>query len=640
MRKRVMVICLDAFDAALADKLIDAGKLPGLARLKAESARYELEHGPGNAARYTGLTWEHFSSGRKPESSGKWSVISFDPATYQVQQSFATERPFLADVDAKTVVFDVPYFDLQAVPNAVGAVGWGGHDLGVHPQATPHGLMAEITAKFGAPPDVDALNVMVYPSVELTTQMGDNLRASVKQRGDIAEWLFGERVADWDVALLAFGETHDAVELLYHGIDPNHHQALAPSAVSARKGLIGVYEEVSAQIERLMNRFPDVALVAFTMHGMGDNDTDLPTMLLLPELLYRMSFGKELFQSRDDWRASRSPALREGEDWNEVVIDAMKHTRSKPAINLRARALRRARRGAVRVAKATLGQAWVREMSSRRGPREKTFDIDWMPASQYARYWDKMDAFAVPSFFEGRVRINLQGREKDGRVPLERYGETLDAIEEALRACVDMKTGEPAVREINRPCANDPMSLSATQADLAILWHASPIGFRHPTLGDIGPAPSRRMGGHSGGLGALYVRSTGVMPGDRGQRSSFDVAPTILDLMGRPCARPIDGLSVFQGADAAPTLAAAEIALPSAVAASSASETSIDIVMPEDMEVELTIPPRPSTPAPVLTHAPGAVGVASFPLPLVTEIFFMPQSAAEQDGTTPESRTS
>ena len=108
MRKRVMVICLDAFDAGLADKLIDAGKLPGLARLKAESARYELEHGPGNKARHTGLTWEHFSSGRKPESSGKWSVISFDPATYRVQQSFATERPFLADVDAKTVVFDVP----------------------------------------------------------------------------------------------------------------------------------------------------------------------------------------------------------------------------------------------------------------------------------------------------------------------------------------------------------------------------------------------------------------------------------------------------------------------------------------------------------------------------------------------------
>ena len=191
------------------------------------------------------------------------------------------------------------------------------------------------------------------------------------------------------------------------------------------------------------------------------------------------------------------------------------------------------------------------------------------------------------------------------------------------------------VREINRPSVNDPMSLSATQADLAILWHASPIGFRHPTLGDIGPAPSRRMGGHSGGLGALYVRSTGVMPGDRGVRSSFDVAPTILDLMGRPCAHPIDGLSVFQGADAAPTLAAAEIALPSEVAASAASVTGIDIVVPEHMEVELTIPTAP-LPLPV------AATVVPMAAPVVTEIFVMPQPATTEqtESVPPENRTS
>lgn len=565
MRKRVMVLCLDAFDAALGDKLIDAGKLPGLARLKAESARFELEHGPEGKARYTGLTWEHFASGRKPETSGKWSVISFDPNSFRVQQSFATERPFLADVDAKCAIFDVPYFDLQSMPNAVGAVGWGGHDLGVHPQAVPRGLMSEITAKFGPPPDVDALNVMVYPSVELTTRMGKNLRASVKQRVDIAEWLFSERVTDWDVAVLGIGEAHDAVELLYHGIDPNHHMAGAPSAAPAREGLIGVYEEISAQIERLMARFPDVAFVAFTMHGMGDNDTDVPTMILLPELLYRLSFDKPLFSARDDWRATPTPALREGEDWNEVVIGAMKHAKPKPPTNIRQRALRRAKRGAAVVAKATIGQALLRDLSSRRGPRDKSFDVEWMPASQYARYWPQMDAFSVPSFFEGRVRVNLAGREKNGRVPLERYGETLDAIENVLRACVDIKTGQPVVREINRPTTNDPLSLPGTQGDLAILWNGSPTGFRHPTLGEIGPVPARRMGGHSGGLGALYIRSAGIMPGDRGLRSSFDVAPTILDLMGRPSGSWVDGESVLGHFE--PGLAGAEVLLPALAAA-------------------------------------------------------------------------
>lgn len=552
MHKRVMVICLDAFDAALGDRLIKAGKLPGLARLEAESARFALEHGPEGKARYTGLTWEHFSSGHKPETSGKWSVISFDPKTFRTRQSFATERPFLADVDAKCVIFDVPYFDLQSVPNAIGTVGWGGHDVGVHPQSMPPGLMAEITAKFGPPPDANALNVMVYPSVELTTRMAATLRASVKQRTDIAEWLLTERAHDWDVAMLGFGESHDAIELLYHGIDPNHHLCHLPSVEPARQGLIGVYEEISAQIERLMARFPDVTIVAFTMHGMGDNDTDLPTMLLLPELMYRMSFDRPLFRSREDWRAARSPLLKEGEDWNTAVTGAMAHARSTPLKHMPSRALDKARRISVKMATGVLGRTLARNLSSRRGPaRTKTFDVNWMPASQYARYWPQMDAFGVPSYFEGRVRVNLRGREKYGRVPLTQYAASLDLIEGALRACVDIKTGEPVVREIVRSGANDPMNLSNTLADLAILWNGSPIGFRHSVYGDIGPGPVRRAGGHSGGYGALYLRSNDIVPGNRGLRSSFDVAPTIVDLMGITCRRRIDGESVLRPASRA-----------------------------------------------------------------------------------------
>jgi hypothetical protein len=547
MRKRVMVICLDAFDAALSEQLMAAGKMPGLARLKASSARFKLEHGPGNKARYTGLTWEHFSSGRMPQSSGKWSVISFDPKTFLARQSYATERPFLADVDAKCVIFDVPYFDLQAMPNAVGVVGWAGHDLGVRAHAMPSGLLGEITAKFGPPPDIDALNVMVYPSVELTRRMGESLRDSVRQRIDIAEWLFSERVPDWDVAVLGIGEPHDAVELLYHGIDPEHHLSSLPSVEPAREGLFGVYEEISSQIDRLMTRFPDVTFVTFTMHGMGENDTDLPTMLLLPELMYRMTFDRPLFDSRKDWRAAKSPVLKEGEDWNTVVNNAMVHTQSAPLKSLPHRTFRSVHRFAVETAKTIFGQERVRNFSSRRrAGRDNLFDVDWMPAAQYSRYWQHMDAFAVPSYFEGRVRINLRGREKHGRVPLERYAESLDRIESTLRACVDIKSGRPVVKEIVRSGRNDPLNLPNTQGDLAILWNRSPIGFRHPVYGDIGPAPVRRAGGHSGGYGALYVRDSGIVPGDYGLRSSFDVAPTIVDLMGTTCRARIDGASVLQ----------------------------------------------------------------------------------------------
>lgn len=541
MRDRTIVLCLDAFDDSLGSRLIAEGRLPGLERLRKRSARFALEHGAGGKDRYTGLTWEHFSSGRAPFSAKKWSVISFNPGTLRVRQSYATERPFLAGVDAKCVIFDVPYFDLQSMPNGIGVVGWGGHDVGVRPFSRPRGLMFEITDRFGPALEGGFLNTMVYPSAEKTARVGEALRQSVRKRAEIAEWLLAERAPDWDVAMIGFGETHDAIELFYHGIDPAHHLAGAESAGPARESLIGVYEEVSAQAERLTARFPDATFVMFTMHGMGENDTDLPTMLLLPELMYRMSFGTSLFESRADWRAAAVPVLRDGEDWNAVVAGAMRDARGSTLSSLLVGA---ARRAAVDGARRLLGQRLVRRLATA-WPREKSFGVDWMPAMRYAPYWPGMDAFALPAYFDGRVRVNLAGREKCGRVPIGEYGAVLDRVEAALRACVDTRTGEPVVREITRSTLNDPMSLPDTQADLSILWNRSPVGFRHDVYGAIGPGPVRRTGGHSGGLGALYVRADRIEPGDYGVRSSFDVAPTILDLLGATARVAVDGRSVF-----------------------------------------------------------------------------------------------
>jgi len=540
-KTRVMVLCLDAFDPVLSDQLMAQGKLAGLARLKAESARFELEHGPQGQARYTGLAWEHFSSGCKPETVEKWSAVSFDPVTFEVRQSHATERPFLADVAAKCVVFDPPYFDLQAMPNGVGAVGWAGHDTGVHPHAQPAGLMDEIIGRFGPPSDVHTLNATAYACAETTVRVAEMIRASVRQRVDIAEWLFSEREPEWDVAVLGFAEPHDSIELFYHGVDPDHHLADRPSVAAARDGLIGVYEEISAQIERLMDRFPDVAFVVFSMHGMGKNDTDIPTMLLLPELMHRMTFGQPLFRSRPDWQASRTPLLEAGECWHEAVIAAMRHKLSHRLMALPSRVRLKAGKIARRLVGLAPSQIDVDPLA------ERSFNCDWMPATQYARYWTRMDAFGLPAYFDGRIRVNLRGRERHGRAPLSRYDEILDEIEATLRACVDTKTGEPVVREISRPRRADPRDMGQTEADMTVIWNGSPVGFRHPVHGDIGPGPIRRAGGHSGGHGALYVRAPDLEAGDYGVRSSFDVAAAIIDLMEAVRPNRLDGVSALDG---------------------------------------------------------------------------------------------
>ena len=52
-----------------------------------------------------------------------------------------------------------------------------------------------------------------------------------------------------------------------------------------------------------------------------------------------------------------------------------------------------------------------------------------LPATRYQPLWHKMRVFALPSFYEGRMRINLLGREWDGLVPLELYKSCCENIE-------------------------------------------------------------------------------------------------------------------------------------------------------------------------------------------------------------------
>lgn len=65
MNKRVLVIGLDGFEISIAKVMIAEGKLPYMAKMFANSAFYDLDHGE---ARNTGLAWEHFSTGQEPDS--------------------------------------------------------------------------------------------------------------------------------------------------------------------------------------------------------------------------------------------------------------------------------------------------------------------------------------------------------------------------------------------------------------------------------------------------------------------------------------------------------------------------------------------------------------------------------------------
>ena len=159
---------------------------------------------------------------------------------------------------------------------------------------------------------------------------------------------------------------------------------------------------------------------------------------------------------------------------------------------------------------------------------------------RYQPHWRSMHAFALPSYYDGRIRINLSGRESRGCVPVSEYEAQCGELEALLRACRDPATGEEVVEHVERVGGRDPLTLGPTESDIVIVWKGTFCALEHPTLGRVGPVPLRRTGGHTGRFGLAYLSNAGSEVGDHGVRSSFDVVPTLFELLGE---MPPDGLS-------------------------------------------------------------------------------------------------
>jgi predicted AlkP superfamily phosphohydrolase/phosphomutase len=154
-----------------------------------------------------------------------------------------------------------------------------------------------------------------------------------------------------------------------------------------------------------------------------------------------------------------------------------------------------------------------------------------------------MQAFAMPSYYDGQIRLNLKGREAEGVIEPSDYARVCEEIAALLRECRDALTGKPAVADVERS-PRGPDRLAPSEADLVVVWQGAPIGLDHPTLGRIGPLPYRRPGGHTGKTGFAYLNGPDWPQGDYGQASSFDVVPTVMDLMGAAPSARLSGHSL------------------------------------------------------------------------------------------------
>ncbi len=501
---RVLALCLDGFSEEVAETLIVQGDMPNLTALRGDAARFTLDHGD---ALYSGLAWEHFSSGREPAAGGRYSAVDFDPLRYRATQRPTRMEPFVAGLERHAVVFDVPYLDLERTPRGSGLTHWGAHDPGVPQQACPESLAVEVRRRFGSYPADRWIYGFTWPDVQATGELSRALVRGLEQRAEIGRWLLGERFPNWDLALVATGELHSGIEPLWHGFDRSHPLHAAASAAPSWQGLIDIYRALDRLIGTMAEIAGDDSLVVFSMHGMCANSADLPAMLLLPELLYRREFARHGWSADPGWAGRRAEEmLGPGADWSREVN---------------------------------------RRLCLDAGPQpadeQDRRNLSWMPAERYRDAWPLMRAFALPSFYDGRIRINLKEREARGLVEPGEWSSAVDELIEIVEACRDPVSGGRVVESVH-VYPGDPLRLDPSDADVVVRWKPT-SALQHPDLGTIGPAPIRRPGGH-GGPGVAWIRGPGVTHGDRGGASAFDVAPTVVELLGCPVQPGMSGRSL------------------------------------------------------------------------------------------------
>jgi predicted AlkP superfamily phosphohydrolase/phosphomutase len=539
-RGRTLAIGLDCFEISFAERMMAQGELPVLAARRQGDAFALLDPG---ADQRTGLAWEQFWSGLSPRAAHRESAVEFDPATYAVWQEGARFAPFFGDVARDAVVFDAPYVDLRRAPGVRGVVAWGAHDPGLDRAASePAGLLREMERRVGPYPGEPWLYGTPWASALDTRRMGDDLVASVDARSRAAQWLLGERFDDWDLGVVVVSEPHSAAEGLWHGIDPTHPLHSVPSARAAGESLTDVYRATDRLVGDLITATDPTTVVVFSMGGMGPNRSDAASMVGLPELLLRWSLGERRLDVPGEW-ASEPAQVPLGDaaqtEWSRDWFRGLPPEPAPPRRSLQSRV------GALlpKRVREPLQLARTDRRTAHLPPGYR--HLEWQPATWYADRWPDMRAFALPSFYDGRVRVNLCGREAHGVVDPADYERACDEIEALVRDCVDPRTGASVVESIDRPARHDPMALDSSLADLVVVWADCPLALDHPEHGTIGPVPYRRTGGHTSPYGFVSITGPDVVPGDHGIASALDVAPTVYELLGGRATDRISGSSLL-----------------------------------------------------------------------------------------------
>jgi predicted AlkP superfamily phosphohydrolase/phosphomutase len=437
----LVVVGLDACDPAVARRLAAEGHLPTLARLFERAARCTVHNAYGL---FVGALWTTFASGLRPDRHHFHCWDEIDVASY-VRQLTAppsrAETTFWSRLSAagrRVAVLDVPHSRADAPINGLQVVEWGCHDRHFGFHAWPPKSAAEIEAGFGLHPvlGIDPYAVREFAPDDYAYRSGalrtteeerallDGLLRGVKAKRTLsAALLAGDK---WDLFIDVFGESHSVGHQQWHLHDSTHPR-FNPATVAALDGdpILKLYRELDSALGEIVSVAGDEATVLVLLsHGMGPHNDGTH---LLDAILTRI----DVF-NRHAPVGERKPLRRALE--NYVTAFAVPMMR--------------------RVARANLLPSCPEYAS----PEQRARQCFFMEPNNYVY---------------GGIRLNLAGREPMGCVEPGEVGAVCQRLSDDLLALVNLDTGGPVIRAVERADRWYRRSADDTMPDLFVDWERS-----------------------------------------------------------------------------------------------------------------------------------------------------------------------
>jgi len=475
----IAVIQFDAAGARLLERLGGEGRLPNLEALGARGTRIDLET---PAEHFPASAYQDLYRGVEVGDHGHFYPFQWAGNDQRVRLAGTFEAPppiwdRLGRAGRSTLAID-PY-ECHRPQEARGELfdGWGMRERVVLERwSVPDGADRGPRRRHGRPPDVTEVFGAQTPR-ELR-QLRERFLAAPGRVADLAIERLRER--PFDLAWIVFAAPH-----------------LAGHRLWGNRALKEIYEEVDAQLGRVLEALPDDCdVIACSVLGMDENTSRAD---LLPEMLSAVLTGASAAEDSDS-----------GAIW-----------RLRGALSGRMRA---------RIA-AAMPDRMALELTARLELR----GVDWSSTR----------AFAHPADNQGYIRFNRTGRERDGIVGVSEAEELAAQIREGLLDFRD-PDGQPAVTAVDPVSERWHGAAADRLPDLVVRWRpTSSIALdavHSPSFGTVRRhgVGSGRTGNHTDGDAWAILAPRSARVRDLGRPAKIsDITATV----AAASDVPLDGLS-------------------------------------------------------------------------------------------------